>query len=420
MTSKRVEFDVVAPLGVVLALCAVPLALAQAPYEKPPVLRAADRAPPQLDAGPDYRVEDEVVNDGLMNHYRIVSPFGNFEAHSDAERDKRVGEIGAIAKLKNLEGSDEFGKGIANALRDVVEGAKALVTDPVRTIGGIFQGAGTLLRRAGDSVLGDPQSRYEDNALQAVSGVSQSKREFAAQLGIDPYSSNEVLQEALTRVARAAASGNILSSAALAAVSGGAGTFLAVTSGSQTLNEVLKTTPPTDLRRMNREKLQKMEIGADQIDLFLANTNYSPTYQLLLVEALDGMPEVSGKEALVKFAIGADSDALCMLRQRQARMYAAYHAKVQPLERLAASGNLAMARARDGKIVIAVPVDHLVWTESVAQSVANADDLPKEFAGAAAREFWLGGTISPRARAELEARGWKIRENAAEQLIGAG
>ena len=412
--------NVLISMSALLAVCAATAVQAQNIYETPPALSAATLLPPQLVQGLNYRVEDKVVNDGLMNHYKITSPFGVFDANSDAELAKRVQEIGAIEKLIKLESSDEFGKGIKSAVGNVVEGTKSLITDPVNTIGGIFAGAGAMLRRTGDSVFGDPKSKYEDSAVQAVAGVSQSKRDFAAQMGVDVYSSNEVLQEALTRVASASASGSILTAGALAAVSGGAGAFISVTGGSQTLNDMLKKTPPSDLRRMNREKLQKMGMNADLIDLFFANANYSPTYQLLLVEALDGMRDVGGRDAMLKVAISADSDALCMFRQRQARMYAAYHAKVQPLERLMASGNLVMARTRDGKIVFTMPVDHVVWTDAIAQSVANAEDQLKALAGAAGREIWIGGTISPRAREELEVRGWKINEKAADNLVGPG
>jgi hypothetical protein len=397
-------------------------ALAQSPgaVEAPPVLRAADLLAQQPLSGPQYRVEDRVTNDGLMNHYRITSEFGTFEAHSNAELVKRVQEIGAIAKLKRVEGSREFAKGVTAAGGQVVEGTVALVTKPVSTIGGAIGGAGAMLRRTGDAMFGDPKSRYEDNAAQAVSGVSQKKREFAAEMGVDPYSSNEVLQDALNRVARGAAAGNLLARGALAAVGGGAGTFVSVTGGSQSLNEMLRNTPPTDIRRANREKLQKMGISTDLIDLFQANVNYSPTYQMLLVDALERMHGVAGREAVVKVAISADSDALCMLRQRQARMYAAYHQQVQPIERFTAVGNLLMARTRDGRNVITVPVDYLAWTDTLAESMAGAEGPIKAAGGAGGRELWLGGTISPLARKTLEAQGWKVFDRASEKMIGPG
>jgi len=393
---------------------------AQGQFEAPPVLDAAKILPGSIASGPNYRVEQRVVNDGLMNTYRITSTFGTFDARSDAELTKRVQEIGAIAKLKELERSKEFAKGIESTAGNVVEGTKSLVTKPVETVGGAVRGAGTMLRRTGDSLFGDPKSRYEDDALKSIAGVSENKREFAARLNVDPYSSNEVLQEALTRVARAAAAGNIVTAGALAAVGGGAGTAVSVTSGSQTLNEMLKEMPPTDIRRMNREKLQKIGISSDLIDLFNGNSNLSPTYQTLLVDALERLKGVSGREALVKSAIAADSDALAMLRQRQARMLAGFHERVQPLQSLTAAGNVIAARTRDGKVVVAVPVDYIVWTNSVANGASTATAQLQASAGSAARELWVGGGLTPVARKEYEARGWKVFDKAADKLIGPG
>jgi len=406
-------------LGITLAIIPGSMPRAQA-YETPPVLRAVDLLPKQTLTGTNYRVSDTVVNDGLMNRYEITSELGTFTAYSDAELAKRLREIGAIAKLKQIEGSKEFSKGIVDAGGRVVEGAGALVTQPVKTLSGAIGGVGTLLRRTGDSVFGDPKSAHEDSAAQAVSGVSQKKREFAAEVGVDPYSSNTILQDALTRVARAAASGNLLASAALAAVGGTAGTVVSVTGGSQSLNDVLKNTPPTDIRQMNRKKLAAMGVSADLIDLFLANANYSPTYQMLLVDALDRMGTVANRQTFLKIAISADSDAMCMLRQRQARMYAAYHQQVQPIVGFAAMGNMVVANTRDGKTIVNIPVDHLVWTESLAQSAEKADAQLKAQPKSAGRELWLGGTISPLARKALEGRGWKVFDKAAEKLVGPG
>jgi hypothetical protein len=416
---NRIANNLLALAGLALVITTSTLVQAADGYETPPVLNAADLMSGLPVSGPNYTVEAKVANDGLMNTFIITSPYGKFPAFSNAEMVKRVNEIAAIAKLKELSGSAEFGKGIADAGGQVVEGTKDLVTHPVDTVSGAFKGLGAAIRRTSDSVLGDASSKYEDKGLKGITGVSDAKRQFAAQMGVDPYSSNEVLQEELTSVARASAGGNIVTSAALMAVGGGAGTFISVTGGVESLNDVLEKTPPTDLRRMNRESLEKMGMNADMVDLFMANTNYSPTYQLLLVDALSRMPDVGGRDAMLKIAISAYSDPTCMFRQRQARMLAGYNAKVKPLKQLKGLGDVIVALAGDGTIVITLPVDHVAWTELVAKTVTGAEEALKA-AGPGKRELWLGGTISPRAREELEARGWKIFEKSADTLIGAG
>jgi hypothetical protein len=63
-----------------------------------------------------------------------------------------------------------------------------------------------------------------------------------------------------------------------------------------------------------------------------------------------------------------------------------------------------VGRETGGGIVVPAPVDYVSWTERVAR-FANRDDLK-----ASDRTIWLTGTMSPRARREFEALGWKVKE----------
>ncbi|MHC4910302.1 MAG: hypothetical protein ACYTF9_11320, partial [Planctomycetota bacterium] len=122
-------------------------------------------------------------------------------------------------------------------------------------------------------------------------------------------------------------------SAALAAVGGGAGAAISVTKITASVNELLRTTPPVDLRRRNRERLEAMAINAEVVDLFLGNNVISPTYQTRFVEDLASLSGVGGRLVPVKLAVRTGSDDVALFRQRQMRMYATYHATVGPLER---------------------------------------------------------------------------------------
>jgi hypothetical protein len=52
--------------------------------------------------------------------------------------------------------------------------------------------------------------------------------------------------------------------------------------------------------------------------------------------------------------------------------------------------------------------------------VAGAEGPLKAAGGAAGRELWLGGSISPLARTTLEAQGWKVFDGAADKMVGPG
>ena len=62
------------------------------------------------------------------------------------------------------------------------------------------------------------------------------------------------------------------------------------------------------------------------------------------------------------------------------------------------------------------PIDHLAWTGEIARRHAtNMRDLAN-IDGVTGGEIWLEGSISPAARAALEAQDWVVHENAAKRL----
>ncbi len=255
--------------------------------------------------------------------------------------------------------------------------------------------------------------------MAQITGFSKAKREFAEQFGVDPYSSNPVLQEHLDRLARASTVASLGATVGLMAVPGGAGIAVSVAGGTQRMNELLTTLPPVDLRRINREKLQAMGVAPDVIDLFMANTVFSPRHQTLLVAALDEMNGTADRGRFVKFAVLTDTEDVALFRQRQAQMFAGYHRRVKPLERFVSVGELAAARTADGRLVFNAPLDHLAWTESMARFVSAATRQVDAMPDVKAKHLWFTGSVSPLARKSLNRLGWKVHDNAEERLLGA-
>ena len=70
------------------------------------------------------------------------------------------------------------------------------------------------------------------------------------------------------------------------------------------LNEVFRTTPPVDLRRMNVEKLKTMDVHAEVADAFINNSLYSPRSQTLLVHSLEEMKGVENRATFIRLAGG--------------------------------------------------------------------------------------------------------------------
>ena len=71
----------------------------------------------------------------------------------------------------------------------------------------------------------------------------------------------------------------------------------------------------------------------------------------------------------------------------------------------------------NGAVVIDLPLDYLVWTEPMARLLNQGSQMISELPGVKEKQVWLTGTLSPRARTEIESRGWKVRDQAEAQLF---
>jgi len=384
---------------------------AQTGYESLPVLNASKILSPELLSGPNHRVQERVTNDGFLNMYTIDSTFGQFKAVSTALLRVRIQEIKAMAAMDKLKGTKEYGAAVKESALSAMVSAKDMVFQPVQTLKTTVSGVGVAFRRAGDSVFGSKRSDTEDSRFKNLIGFTNYKRDYAYELGVDVYSRNEVLQDRLNEISWAGFAGGLTVSAAMAAVPGGAGVAMTAIGTTRLSTAIFKNQPPSDLRRINTDKLKTMGIDPSTIEMFISDSVYSPREQTLLVAALDEMSGVADRERFVQLAALTNNVDMALFRQRQAEMYAGYHKAVSPLTQFVSVGQLPGARSRDGALVFNFPIDYLVWTDSLARLVANTDNLINQLPGITRKELWLSGNLSPRARAEMRRMGWITFEN---------
>jgi hypothetical protein len=199
-------------------------------------------------------------------------------------------------------------------------------------------------------------------------------------------------------------------------VPGAAGIGISVVGTNRLLNDLFRTTPPVDLRRMNGEKLKAMGVHPEIADAYLNNSVFSPRVQTLLVYALDEMKGVGDRAAFIRFATATPNANIAFFRQRQVEMYTGYHKSVAALTSFVSLGELAAARTGSGALVFCAPLDHLVWTEPMGRFITTSNKVIDQ-AGAKEKQLWVTGTLSAVARKELEDRGWKVQESSEERLF---
>lgn len=380
-------------------------------YENTVVLEAGKILPPDVLAGPHHKVEGKVQNDGFLNHYVLKSSYENYAVISTFELEKRVHEIKAITEMKKIDTASTVGKSVVDSGEKTATGIVNLFSHPVDTMKGTAEGIGSVVDRGKAAVKSTP-SQTEDSRMEQLIGFSKSKRDIANKMGVDVYSANKTLQSELDRLAWADYSGGIGVSAALSFVPGGAGVLLSVSGGARLLNETINLTPPAELRSQNRQKLTKMGMNSDTIDLFINNTVFSPRNQTWLVAALEKMQAAANRELFLKVALQANDPIMALIITQMTMMFAGYDTQIEPIDRFYPISRVLYAKDKKGKTIIALPADHILWSERFAGAVAEI----KEKAKGNQFELWTAGDVSKKAQEHLSKAGWVIHTDVWSKL----
>jgi len=390
-----------------VAVAALGVALA-ADYEPAPVRKASEVLPAQLVSGPSFKVDEKVPSDGYMLRFKITSDVGTYEVEGRELLEVRLQEVQALVKLNEISQSDAFAKAVGQSAQNTAGAVVHVATNPVQTVEAVPQGVGRFFKGLGKSIqnvgesVGDTVTGEGDNgtgiedAAKSVTGASKAKRAWAKQAQVDPYSSNPALQKKLDDLANASSAGGLaMKFVPMSYV----GTIASV-------NSLAWDLPAEDLEKLNDQKLAKLGVTEATRKALSKNHAYTPTQATGLVSALDTLTGVAGAEDAVALAARkAKSEGDARFYRRAAEILARYQKTVGPIARLVALPTLFVGETKAGALIMPVPYDELTWTAE-ADDVSASAKLKR-----ASREIWLFGRCSERARQELSARGWVVREN---------
>ena len=237
------------------------------PFEAPEVLDARDILPPELLKSEHHTVLDEVVPFGFTHHFFITSPLGQFEAYGEEMLRIRIQEIEALSKMEGVDKFSALAQGAGHALLSPLYFVKDLLVAPADTLIGVPKGIWRFVTRAKEMAVGDRGELEEDESKELI-GFSTVKRRIADRLGVDPYSSNHLLQRKLDRLSWSGFAGDAGVRLLTIPIVGPAGPILTGTSWSSTIGQLLRDSAPEDLRRLNREKLETMDFNGFLIEKF--------------------------------------------------------------------------------------------------------------------------------------------------------
>lgn len=406
-------------LGVVLPCLAQtpePLEVrrAEAAFEELPVLNASEILRAEILAGPHHKVREPVPTYFGANQFTIDSDFGVFEAKGNEMLVRRINEINAIAKVKDVSRTDEYKKALSAAAKSPVAAVKNIANDPANTISNVPKGIMKFMSRAGESVKNigkkSESSAAEGSKMQQIIGFSDAKRKVAIDLGVDPYSSNSVLQHELDGIAWASFAGGATFSLATLPIGGGAGAALTVTKVTSSFDDMLRDKSPTDLKIMNRKTLLALGANPKEAERFLNNTAFSPSAQTAFVLNLKLLDGVANRGAFVRTAgetSSDESDAIFCVQT--AALMSKIHTE-KPLARLAMIGDFPICVAKDGTIIVAFQWDYAAWTSGAAGLTSDVQNLAVRSGETKPVMVMLSGQMSPRLQQELQNRGFTVRD----------
>jgi hypothetical protein len=387
-------------------------AATQVDWDTQPEIRPTESVVgPDLLHGPHYGLGSTVTTLAYLNRYTVTTDYGPFIAPSDARLRRLLREVAAIAQLQAMQQTEAFEKAAIEAGKSPFRSAKNLLDDPVGTLSAIPEGIGSIFARANEQLRREGRSQYEDGPAKQILAVSSYKRDYAAKLGVDVYSSNEALQKELDRLAWASAAGN-LTLGALSVATGAVA--LQVASNVRVLEQaqnVVASTPPSELSKRNRDQLRRLEVRDGVADRFLRNAALSPRHTTIIVASMVALGHIPGQANFIEYASRAETEDAALMFQQMAELIASYSTLVIPVRQIAIILNLPVITTTKGAVLLLLPIDRLLWTE---RSAALAEGLAR--AQPHVLEVWIAGDASPRSEAGLGQSGLLLTQHCGKQL----
>ena len=401
-------------------------AAAAAEFESPPDQSVEALLPDSLAVGENFKVQDPVHSDGLVHRFVIDSRFGAFDAYGRIDLDLRIREVHALTQLSKISPLDAVASGVGNGVMSEVSTVTDVAKRPVETITGIPRGISHLFRgvvaegreaasdvkgAAGNSANGSGQSQSTVDKSKAAAqhyadryfGGTAAERRWYKKLGVDPYTSNQVLRQAVHKDAKIDASAAFgMRFVALPEIAG-----LGI--ARRTMDAIYNEDPAV-LRARQRETLTALGLTPAEVEHWQNNLVLSPTRQTLLLEAAHSLDGVAGRAELFRHAMSLTSETEAKVYLRSVGLLVVLH-RQQPLGSVLPGVRLPAARLADGRIVVCGAFEAVYWTADVAEGERGIRESLPEDKGAAPREIWLEGAVSERARQEFEQLGWRVHEN---------
>ncbi len=348
-----------------------------------------------------YSIDANVTAVAYTYFYQVNTNHGRFLIGSSVNLAKFVHELQVIDQIEKTHKGKEILYGLGAGVKDIGTGIGNAVIHPgisLKNLGQRFRQAGRTIERTvtGEGAVGT-DAGGQDRALLGRGPAGGARRQIAYEMGVDVYSSNPILKEALNALARARAGGYFTPWAApyhLSALS----SFNPIT-GDDQAETLIRDLDPTELRRrvgMDLEGVFGMsrEDPGSPLYRLVTNPNYSPRDIAYLGGVFANLSGVGNLAGVLDELADAQSPDEADFLTLDLRLYALLHRNIQPIAEFRSFTETFGAVGQNGVLYIMSIADTLrPWGETAAAFERIIGGAVQE--GLRGMEVWTIGDVHP-------------------------
>ena len=355
--------------------------------------------------GTNYTVKPMARSDGVMRIFDVDTPYGKYAFDGVEFTKLRLHEVDAVAALEKMSQSEAFGRAFGRAALGPIKFGADLITNPADTVERSLSGIGNMFDRVGAGLSNNRADR--DNIVESLLGVTDTQRELAVTLDVDPYTDFPPLAQRLKEMASAMASGGLPVRAGLSFVPGGIGIAVSSVATVSDAKDTLRSKTAAQVIAETRTILASLDVPDSSVSRLVENRNFTPADLLIMARALKQLG-AQNTTAFVDHVAGAGSRNVAFYDRRRAQILAARSNELGGIVAFVTLGGQPINVARNGNIIAAFTVDDIAWTEIQQRTfVAATSEIHRTKPGATPI-LATTGAVTPMAAAEIGKRGWKI------------
>ncbi|MGB0416119.1 MAG: hypothetical protein ACPGKS_04675 [Coraliomargarita sp.] len=351
-----------------------------------------------------YALEPEASVSRSIATFTVNSRHGSHTVVGTVGLEEHLAELLAIEKLEAMKKSKVYTDAAKNSALGPWDTAKGIVTEPITTVKESVKGLGGYLADIGYSVFSKDPS--QENVAKTTLGFTTAKRKLAYELGVNPYSRYEPLQDALGEVAWTATGGGLTVTVLFSFVKDTPGTVLRVSKTAGSARKLVRDMSPRKLSNLNEETLLAMGLSATSVELLMENYNYDPETKTRLVTALETLKKADGLQLLVDSALIAGSPPKAQKIRDWVELLAAFHENVTEVDQIVMYSSAPFVVDADGVVYGVFPADYSEAGQGIEEQITVISEQIKAD-GFTQGEIYTTGKVEAELEAAFLLAGWK-------------